>query len=571
MPLSVGAVIAGKYRLERLLGEGGMGRVFVANNERLDKRVALKVLSEAAATSPDAAARFTREAIAASRVNHPGIVEIYDADVHEGQPWIAMELLAGESLGERLERGPLSVEEALAVAIEALSVLELVHRAGIVHRDLKPDNLFLHVQGDGRRVVKVLDFGIAKVHGGELGSDTRTGMAMGTPLYLAPEQARNAKDVDARADLYAVGAILYHALTGKHPYHVESFGDLVAQMFTVGPRSLSLDAPHLPPSLCAVVDACLSVERDRRPRSARELREALEGMRSGARSAPLAVTAPMVAPPAPALVPTHAWGPPPPHGVPAFVPVAAPRARGALIAVLAVVGLVAGMGMAATVAVVALEPGAPPPRAAAERPPPVRREPEPAAERAPEATLGAVEIETDLERGILFVNGAPRGAIADTRRVALPHGAHQLEVRDGEERLAGPESVLVADDGVVVVVTLRRPHTAADEPQVEASSASPSAASDPQADARRCVLRGDNACVIRLLSPPGRANDAASLAMLIEAYRAQGQTREAERAMELFVRRYPTHERARRYREILQMQRGGSGGGRRDVMPSNPF
>ncbi|MCA9609551.1 MAG: serine/threonine protein kinase, partial [Myxococcales bacterium] len=183
MGLGIGTRVAGKYRIERLLGEGGMGTVYVAVNERLHKEVALKVLAEAVAGSPEATERFMREAIAASRVKHPGIVEVFDADVHEGQPWIAMELLSGESLGERLERGPLPLAEALDVVIEALGVLDLVHQAGIVHRDLKPDNLFLDHQGDGRRRVKVLDFGIAKIHGGELGQKTKTGMAMGTPFF----------------------------------------------------------------------------------------------------------------------------------------------------------------------------------------------------------------------------------------------------------------------------------------------------------------------------------------------------------------------------------------------------
>ncbi|MCA9556711.1 MAG: serine/threonine protein kinase, partial [Myxococcales bacterium] len=223
--------------------------VYVATNERLQKEVALKVLSPGAATSPEAAVRLTREAIAASRVKHPGIVEIYDADVHEGQPWIAMELLHGETLGQRLERGALPPVEALDVALETLAVLEPVHRAGIVHRDLKPDNLFFDRQADGRSVLKVLDFGIAKVVGADIGSTTRTGMAMGTPFFLAPEQARNAKDVDPRADLYAVGVILYHSLTGALPYEADSFGDLIAQMFSAGPRSLAAVAPSTPPEL----------------------------------------------------------------------------------------------------------------------------------------------------------------------------------------------------------------------------------------------------------------------------------------------------------------------------------
>ncbi|MCB9592645.1 MAG: TonB family protein [Sandaracinaceae bacterium] len=314
MTLPRGAIVAGKYRVERLLGEGGMGTVYVATNERLQKEVALKVLSPGAATSPEAAVRLTREAIAASRVKHPGIVEIYDADVHEGQPWIAMELLHGETLGQRLERGALPPVEALDVALETLAVLEPVHRAGIVHRDLKPDNLFFDRQADGRSVLKVLDFGIAKVVGADIGSTTRTGMAMGTPFFLAPEQARNAKDVDPRADLYAVGVILYHSLTGALPYEADSFGDLIAQMFSAGPRSLAAVAPSTPPELVAVIDRCLAVDREQRPPSARALADELARLRgrltgverSVAPTLPLAPgAAPLAAPDALPYAATH--------------------------------------------------------------------------------------------------------------------------------------------------------------------------------------------------------------------------------------------------------------------------
>jgi len=271
MRLSPGDLFAGKYRIEALLREGGMGAVYVAVNERLHKRVALKVISERLGTSAQHVERFTQEAIAASRVPHPGVVEIFDADIHQGAPWIAMELLEGESLGDRLRRGPIPVAEATEVARAMLDALAAVHAAGIVHRDLKPDNVFCC--NDGR--VKLLDFGIAKLAVDEITGQTETGVALGTPFYLAPEQASSAKDVGPRADLYSVGVVLYEMVSGARPYEATGLGDLVRQMYTSGPVRLAQRAAHLPPALTSVVDRCLSVDPNARPASAREVMDAL--------------------------------------------------------------------------------------------------------------------------------------------------------------------------------------------------------------------------------------------------------------------------------------------------------
>jgi protein-disulfide isomerase len=308
MTLQAGVRIANKYRIERLLGQGGMGAVYVAENERLRKRVALKVLSdgEFAAEAMD---RFVREAIAASSVKHPGVVEIYDADVHEGTHWIAMELLEGESLREKIERGPLEPDEAIEIALEALSAIAAVHRAGIIHRDLKPDNLFLERVG-AKSVVKVLDFGIAKIFDGELGTTTKTGMALGTPYFLAPEQATNAKTIDVRADVYSMGAILYQCLSGKLPYDADTFGELVRQMYTTGPRQLEHAAPHVPRPIAQLVDRALSIDPAHRPMTADDLASQLSRAREDAkRGTPR--TAAMEA--VPAAIAGSAWTPPIPQ------------------------------------------------------------------------------------------------------------------------------------------------------------------------------------------------------------------------------------------------------------------
>ncbi|MCC6872895.1 MAG: protein kinase [Sandaracinaceae bacterium] len=278
MPLSPGQTVTDRYRIEQLIGESGMNVVYEATNTKLHKRVALKVLSESA--PPEVAERFQREAIAASRVKHPGIVVIYDADVDDGRPWIAMELLEGESLRERMAKGPVERDDALAIAEEALEALAVVHDAEIVHRDLKPDNLFLERLPSGGRRVKILDFGIAKIASAQLGNATATHSAMGTPHYLAPEQATSAKHAGPPADVYGIGVVLYELLSGQLPYTAATFGELVKQMFTDGPRKLSGVAPHVDAPLAALIDRALSVKPEDRPAGAREMLSLLRSVRA---------------------------------------------------------------------------------------------------------------------------------------------------------------------------------------------------------------------------------------------------------------------------------------------------
>lgn len=286
MALNEGDILAGKYHIERLLGEGGMGAVYVATNQVLQKRIALKVMNERFAAMPAAVERFLREAVAASRVSHAGIVQVFDAGEHEGKPWIAMELLEGESLGERLERGPMSLEEVLAMADGALSALAEVHEEGIIHRDLKPDNIFLARVRGGGWVPKVLDFGVAKdMSDGQLSKLTATGAVVGTAHYLSPEQAKGVADIDARADVYAMGVVLFEALSGWMPYEADSITQLIAKMFTEPPRLLHRVAPHVPAAVADVVATCLEQDREKRFQTARALLEALraageEGVRA---------------------------------------------------------------------------------------------------------------------------------------------------------------------------------------------------------------------------------------------------------------------------------------------------
>ncbi len=285
MALNEGDVLAGKYRIERLLGEGGMGAVYVATNTMLQRQVALKVMTGSFSQVPAAVERFHREAIAASRVSHPSIVQVFDAGQHEGAPWIAMELLEGESLGDRLERGPLPLDDVMTMARGALSALAEVHEQGIVHRDLKPDNIFLAKDRSGSFVPKVLDFGIAKdTSAQQLNKLTATGAVVGTAYYLSPEQAKGTADIDARADVYAMGVVLFESLSGHMPYEADTITQLIAKMFTESPRLLLDVAPHIPSPIADVVTTCLQQSREHRFGSARELLEALEGAVAVARS-----------------------------------------------------------------------------------------------------------------------------------------------------------------------------------------------------------------------------------------------------------------------------------------------
>jgi len=258
----VGQVLAGSYEVTRVLGEGGMGRVYEARHTRLSgKRFAVKLLHPDLARQPDVVTRFQREAEAASGISHANVVGVHDVNsTPDGQPYIVAELLQGEELGEYLERvGKVSFGDAVRIARQVCRALGAAHAQGIVHRDVKPENVFL--TGDVARIeagtVKVIDFGISKVAtaGGE--SLTKTGMVMGTPDYMAPEQARGDR-VDARADVYAVGAILYRSLTGRKPFEgLDPMATLTAVLTTEPERPTALE-PTIPLALELVVQRAMA-------------------------------------------------------------------------------------------------------------------------------------------------------------------------------------------------------------------------------------------------------------------------------------------------------------------------
>jgi serine/threonine protein kinase len=241
-----GYVIADKYELEALVGEGGMGSVWRARHRQLESAVALKLMNPAIASQPEALNRFLREARAAARLSSLHVVKVFDFGVDGETPFIAMELLVGESLRARLDRlGALTPEATLWVIRQAGRALSKAHGEGIVHRDLKPENLFITQQED--ELLKVLDFGVAKLSGtssGLPGTSTRTGALLGTPFYMSPEQTRGIKAIDHRSDIWSLGVIAFECLTGRLPFDSEAFGELVLEICT-------LPAP-VPSSVAAV-------------------------------------------------------------------------------------------------------------------------------------------------------------------------------------------------------------------------------------------------------------------------------------------------------------------------------
>ena len=267
--LKPGETLSGKYKVERLLGEGGMGEVFVAEDADLGRRVALKVLRGLGAAGQAAAEeRLRREARVLAAIGHPNIVQIFDIGrTDSGAPFLVMELLEGETLFARSSReGPMPVKQAVSIVADVLSALQVVHAKGMVHRDMKPENVFLAGDAAGRQITKLLDLGIAKARSPEANTPalTETGAIVGTPYYMAPEQAMGVPDIDGRADLYAVGGILYTLLAGRTPFRSSNVIALLRMIIDTDPEPIEKLRPDVPPELAAVI--ARSMERDREKR-----------------------------------------------------------------------------------------------------------------------------------------------------------------------------------------------------------------------------------------------------------------------------------------------------------------
>jgi serine/threonine-protein kinase len=260
---ATGSILDGKYRLLRRLGQGGMGVVYEAVNTRTGRHVAVKLLHAWFSRDRETAARFQLEARSATRIAHPNIVEVLDLGQNpsDGALYMVQELLSGETLRQRIStRGSLSVAEAVALLTPIMEALAAAHEAGVVHRDVKPENIILASDRDGGEVPKLIDFGISKSTSDDIVAWLQTGRAMGTPAYMSPEQLKAADEVDGRADIWAVGVVLFELLTGERPFAAATNAELTVQILSAEARSLAQRLEVLPAGIAAVIARAL--ERD---------------------------------------------------------------------------------------------------------------------------------------------------------------------------------------------------------------------------------------------------------------------------------------------------------------------
>ncbi len=439
-------MIAGRYRILDVLGEGGMGTVYRAEQPALHRQVALKVVRAELSADASMVARFEREAYASSRISSPHVVVVHDfGRAESGLLYLIMELLEGESLAARMEReGPLPVGESLRICRDVARALEVAHAAGIVHRDLKPDNVFLTTQGD----VKVVDFGIARIvegpGGPTAGNATMTGMIVGTPVYMSPEAISRAP-VGPATDLYALGVMLYELIGGEPPFMASEAVILMSQHLTAPPPPLEKLAPSIAkkPAVLALITRLLAKEPSERGETKATSAELTKLAKQYGDTSQHELARPVVG------------------SVPVSVPPRAARSWSGLAVGVVLAALVIGVGVAFAISggpgpVATTQPPpvvTPPPTVAA--PPPI---PEPVA--PPEETEPVVAVPSTVS---VTLEGLPDGAILeieagtiDGHHVSLPRdsGEHSLTVRaEGYE----PATLELASDADATrTVTLER-------------------------------------------------------------------------------------------------------------------
>ena len=410
-----------KYRLDQLLEVGGMGAVYVGTHTKLQKQVAIKVLRRELAQIPDMIERFQREAIAASRIGHENIVNVSDLGTgRDGSPFLVMEYLNGHTLGARIRHGgAMSIPTACSIAREILSAVSAAHKAGIIHRDLKPENVFI-VRGTRGESIKILDFGISRVM--ELQADgaeqrlTYTGQVMGTPYYMAPEQAAGRSDLGAPVDVYATGVILYEMLSGVVPFEAGNYNTIIYKVLAGLYEPLSTKLSGVPPDLEAIVNHAMALQPEQRFATADEFAAALEPYSYGASFGPSQTPMPGPAMVFPGMVPSatplpQSQAPTTPKGEPA-----APRRRWLLFTLLGLV--LAGAG--ATAIVLAAQAGSdtgqdaaqppaaqPAPAAAAQQPAPAAAPtPAPSVPSVSEAKV-VIRFEIEPKDAVITADGAP--------------------------------------------------------------------------------------------------------------------------------------------------------------------
>ena len=273
--MEAGQTIAGKYRLNRIIGAGGMASVWSATNIFTEREFAIKFMLPQLARTPEAARRFLLEAKVSARINHPNIIEVIDVgQAEDGSLFLVMELLTGQSLDVAIRRQspPMLIRDFVVILHECARALAAAHKSGVVHRDLKPTNIFVHRDREGNGVAKVLDFGVSKILEEEKNTAlTVAGTVLGSPLYMSPEQARGESNLDGRTDVFAFGAILFEALCGYRAYEAKNFNALIVKIATSKPKSIDECAPHVPESLRAIVRGCLEVDLKKRLQTFEEI------------------------------------------------------------------------------------------------------------------------------------------------------------------------------------------------------------------------------------------------------------------------------------------------------------
>ncbi len=284
----IGSIVADRYHIEKKLGEGGMGAVYLGEHVKMGRKSAIKVMTQSMASDPEAIARFNREAANAARINHPNVCAIYDfGETEDGTIYLAMEFIEGETLSDMQHReGALELDRAVEILQQTGEALQAAHDLGIVHRDLKPDNIMIARARDGTDVVKVVDFGIAKAMTGEEGQKvTRTGLVVGTPEYMSPEQL-SGDVLNGRSDIYSLALVFFRMVTGALPFQAKSSQETMIKRLTDDPLKLSEVAPDAgwPPRLQGVMDRALErMPADRYESAALFARDALDAVRGAGR------------------------------------------------------------------------------------------------------------------------------------------------------------------------------------------------------------------------------------------------------------------------------------------------
>jgi serine/threonine-protein kinase len=449
----------GNYVVRELIGEGGMGAVFAGEHRFLGTRVAIKVLHGTYATNADVGQRFFQEAKSAVEIGHPGIIRILDfGQSPSGELYLVMELLQGESLAQRLKtQGSFAEKDAARLGATICDALAAAHARGIVHRDLKPDNVFITSAGE----LKILDFGIAKVTGA---SGTRTGSLLGTPVYMAPEQCRDSKQVGPQTDVYAMGVILFEMVAGRPPF-VGEFTELLAHHLFETPPKPSQFRP-VTPEVERLILQCLEKRPEERPAGMEVLRDRLMAtiaLDTSSQGAPVTHALPITAPARPRPAPAP---PVEANGRKRPVALLVLGGIGAVFVVIVVAGILASRPQTPAAAVVEEPPAAAPPAPAPVPAPPPPESPPPPAPReaAPEVR---VVLRTKPPGADAIVDGKVVGQTPVLLSLALPH---EVQLRlDGYRPTK--EVITAAGDVVVALVAEKKSRPSASKPVVRPAPA----------------------------------------------------------------------------------------------------